>query len=294
MNDRERLAEQFEQQRPYLRALAYRTLGSLSEADDAVQDTWMRLSEADNDAVQNLRAWLTTITARVSLNMLRSRKYRLEGGLGTHVPDPVVSSADRLHPERSVLLAESVGLALLIVLDTLAPAQRLAFVLHDMFAVSFEEIAPMLDCTPVAARKLASRARRRVGEQAPVCGRDLTRQREVVEAYFAAAHDGDFERLLALLDPDIVLRSDGGRRRANVSAVVRGAKAVCERAMAFRRLPLCLKPAVVNGNAGVVVLSNGQPFSIMSFTIVGPRIVEVDILADPERLLTLDLSFLEQ
>lgn len=292
MDELSSLAEQFERQRPYLRAVAYRTLGSLSEADDAVQDTWLRLSRSDTNAVENLRAWLTTVTARVSLNMLRARKYRREEPL-THVPDPEVRPADGLHPEQTALVADSVGLALLVVLETLAPAERLAFVLHDMFAVPFEEIAPMIDRTPVATRKLASRARRRVSEQAPTPDRDVNRQREVVDAYFAAAHDGDLERLLAVLDPDVVLRTDGGTQRAAVSALVRGADAVSQRAIAFTRLPLYQRPALVNGAAGVVVFSHDRPFSIMAFTVVGARIVEVDILADPERLPHLDLSFID-
>jgi RNA polymerase sigma factor (sigma-70 family) len=293
MDERQWLAEQFEQHRSHLRAVAYRMLGSLAEADDAVQETWVRLSQSDSHAVENLRAWLTTIIARVSLNMLRARKSRREEPIAAHVPDPVVSSADGVDPEQAVMLADSVGLALLIVLETLAPAERLAFVLHDMFAVSFEEIAPMVDRTPTAARKLASRARRRVREQAPVPERDLARQREVVDAFFAAAHDGDFERLVALLDPEAVLRSDGGPQRPGSSATIRGAKGIAERAVEFAQLSLVRKPALINGAAGVVVFSGGRPFSVMGFTVVGSRIVEIDILSDPERLRHLDSSVLD-
>lgn len=293
MNEREALAEQFERQRPYLRAIAYRTLGSLSEAEDAVQDAWLRLSQSDSGTVLDLRAWLTTVTARLALNRLRARKSHREEPLTVHVPDPVVTAAEGSHPEKSVLLADSVGLALLVVLETLAPAERLAFVLHDMFAVPFEEIAPLIDRTPVAARKLASRARQRVREQSQLPKRDPARQRAVVDAYFAAAHDRDFERLLTLLHPEVVLRCDGGRHRARLSSLVRGAKAVSGRAIAFARLALPREPAIVNGAAGVVVLSEGVPFSIMGFTIGDSRITEIDILADPERLLGLDLSFLD-
>lgn len=292
MDERGQLAERFEQQRPYLRAVAYRTLGSLSDADDAVQDTWLRFSRSDTDAVENLRAWLTTIVSRVSLNMLRARRHRREEPIDTHVPDPLVSSADGLHPEQPVLMADSVGLALQVVLDRLTPAERLAFVLHDIFAVSFDDIAPMVDRTPTAARKLASRARSRLSEHALAPERDVVRQREIVDAYFEAAYDGDFDRLLAVLDPAVVLRTDGGTRRAQFSVVIRGAKAVSERAIAFARLPLQRKPVLVNGAAGVVVHSGGGLFSVMGFTIVGPRIAEIDILADPERLGKLDLSFL--
>lgn len=289
MNERKWLVEHFERQRSHLRAVAYRMLGSLAEADDAVQETWLRLSQSDSHAVENLRAWLTTIIARVSLNRLRARKSRREESIA-HLPDPVISSAEGVDPERQVLLADSVGMALLIVLETLDPAERLAFVLHDMFAVSFEEIAPMLDRTPAAARKLASRARRVVHEQAPLPERDLARQREVVDAFFAAAHDGDFDRLVAVLDPEVVLRSDGGTQRPSV--VIRGAKAVAGRAVNFARLSALRKAALVNGAAGVVVVTGDGPFAVMSFTVVGSRIVEVDVLSDPERLRRLDLSAL--
>jgi RNA polymerase sigma factor (sigma-70 family) len=262
------LAERFEQQRPHLRAVAYRMLGSLSDADDAVQETWLRLSQPDDGEVENLRAWLTTIVSRVSLNMLRARNSRGEEPMETYVPDPVVSSAEGADPEQQAVLADSIGLALLVVLETLAPAERLAFVLHDMFAVSFEEIAPMVD-------------------------RYLTGQRKVVDAFFAAAHDGDFERLVAVLNPEVVLRADGGMRRPGASVLVRGAEAVAARAAAFSRFSADAKPALVNGAAGVVVVRHGRPFSVMGFTVVGSRIVEIDVLSDPERLRGIELAVLD-
>ncbi len=290
MDAHEWLAEQFEQQRSHLRGVAYRVLGSLAEAEDAVQETWVRHSQSDSSEVDNLRAWLTTITARVSLNMLRARKSRCEEPIVTHLPDLVVTAADGPDPEQSALLTDSVGLALLVVLETLAPDERVAFVLHDMFGVSFEEIAPMVDRTPTTARKLASRARRRVREQAPAPDRDLARQREVVDAFFAAAHDGDLDGLVAVLAPDVLLRGDAGPQRLGASVFLRGPGAVAERAIAFARLPLHRIPVLVNGAAGVVVLSRDQPFSIMGFNVVRSKIVEIDILADPQRLRQMDLS----
>ena len=290
MDDQDWLAERFEQHRGRLRAVAYRMLGSLTEADDAVQEAWLRLARADASGVENLGAWLTTIVARVSLNMLRARKSRGEESMATHMPDLVVSDPDTVDPEQSLELADSVGLALLIVLDTLSPDERVAFVLHDMFAVSFEEIAPMVDRTPTAARKLASRARLRVREQAPASDRDVSRKREIVDAFFAAAHDGNLDRLLAILDPEVVLRSDAGPQRIGASVFMRGANPVAGRAAAFARLPLDRIPVLVNGEIGVVVLSKGRPFSIMGFTIAGSKIVEIDILADPQRLRQMDLS----
>jgi RNA polymerase sigma-70 factor (ECF subfamily) len=290
MDERELLAEPFEQHRSHLRAVAYRMLGSLAEADDAVQDTWLRLSRSDTHEVENLRAWLTTIVARISLNMLRARKSRREVPIDTHLPDPVISSADGADPEQQALLADAVGLALLVVLDTLTPAERLAFVLHDMFAVPFDEIAPMVDRTPAATRQLASRARRRVRAQAPVPDQDLARQREVVDAFFAAARDGDFDRLVAVLDPEVVRRADGGARRPADSAVIRGAEAVAAQALTFARLAPYVRPALVNGAAGAVVIRDGEPFSVIGFTVVGSRIVAIDALFDPGRLRQLDLS----
>jgi RNA polymerase sigma factor (sigma-70 family) len=268
-------------------------LGSTSEADDAVQEAWLRLSRSDTREVENLGAWLTTVVARVCLNMLRSRKSRREEALGPHLPEPIVSRADGVDPEHEALLADSVGLALLVVLDTLAPAERLAFVLHDMFAVPFDEIAPIVGRSPTAARQLASRARRRVRGAAPVPDADLARQREVVDAFFAAARDGDFDALVSVLDPDIVLRSDGGEERPGVSIVLRGARAVAERALTFASLSPFVRPALVNGAAGVVVAPRGRPFSVMGFTVTHGKIVEIDALADPARLRRLDLTVLE-
>jgi RNA polymerase sigma-70 factor (ECF subfamily) len=289
MDERDWLAERFEEHRGHLRAVAYKMLGSLSEADDAVQESWLRLSRADTSEVENLRAWLTTVVARVSLNVLRSRRTRREEPLDVHVPDPVVSRDDGTQPEHEALLADSVGLALLVVLDTLAPAERLAFVLHDMFGVPFDEIGGMVDRSPAAARQLASRARRRV-QGAAVPDADLAAQRRVVDAFFAAARDGDFEGLLAVLDPDVVSRGDGG---PGASAVARGARDVAARALTFARLAPFVRPALVNGAAGAVVAPRGEPVSVMGFTVVGGRIVELDAITDPERLRALDLAVLD-
>jgi RNA polymerase sigma factor (sigma-70 family) len=287
------LAERFEEHRPRLRAVAYRMLGSLGEAEDAVQEAWLRVSRADTSVVENLGGWLTTVVARVCLNVLRSRRSRREEPLGVHVPDPVVSREGGGDPEHEALVADAVGLALLVVLETLAPAERVAFVLHDLFGVPFEEIAPIVDRTPAAARQLASRARRRVRGAAPAPDPDLARQREVVDAFFAAARRGDFEALVAVLDPDVVLRSDGGALRPSASAVVRGAAAVAGRALTFARLSPFVRPALVNGVAGVVVAPRGQPFSVMGFTVRGGKIVAIDALVDPERLRRLDLAVLD-
>jgi RNA polymerase sigma-70 factor (ECF subfamily) len=287
------LAQRFEEHRAHLRAVAYRMLGSPSEAEDAVQEAWLRLSRSDTSGVENLGGWLTTIVGRVCLDMLRSRRSRREGPLGVHVPDPILSRQDGIDPEHEALLADSVGLALLVVLETLSPAERLAFVLHDMFAVPFEEIAPIVGRSEVAARQLASRARRRVKGATPVPDTDLTSQREVVDAFLAAAHGGDFEALLAVLDPDVVLRSDGGLVRPGLSREVRGARAVAEGALAFSRLVPFAQAALVNGAAGVVAFRRGQPVSVMGFTVRAGKIVEIDILADPARLRRLDLAVLD-
>jgi RNA polymerase sigma factor (sigma-70 family) len=294
MDETEFLAQQVEVHRSHLRAVAYRMLGSVNEADDAVQEAWLRLSRSDTDEIENLGGWLTTVVARVSLNMLRSRKSRREEPLGPHVPEPIVSRADGVDPEHEALLADSVGLALLVVLETLSPAERLAFVLHDMFAVPFDDIAPIVGRSPTAARQLASRGRRRVRGAAPVPTDDLDRQREVVDAFFAAARDGDFERLVSVLDPDVVLRSDGGTKRAGVTAIIRGAEEVASRAMTFSRLSPHVRPALINGAAGVVVAPRGRPVSVMGFTVVDGKIVEIDALADPERLSRLDLTILDE
>jgi RNA polymerase sigma factor (sigma-70 family) len=293
MDDQEWLAERFEEHRTHLRAVAYRMLGSLSEADDAVQEAWLRLSRSDADGIENLGGWLTTVVSRVALNMLRSRRTRREEPIDVRVADPIVSRAEGMDPEHEALVADSVGLALLVVLDSLAPAERLAFVLHDMFGVPFDEIAPIVDRSPAAARQLASRARRRVRGSAPVPDPDLTRQREVVDAFFAAARDGDFEALVAVLDDDVVLRSDGGAGRPGATMVVRGAREVAGRALTYARLSPFVRPALVNGAVGVVVAPRGRPFSVMGFTVTGGRIVAIDGLNDPARLRRLDLAGLD-
>jgi RNA polymerase sigma-70 factor, ECF subfamily len=293
MDDHDFLAQQFEEHRSHLRAVAYKMLGSLSEADDAVQEGWLRLSRSDTSDVENLRAWLTTVVARVCLNVLRSRRTRREEPLDVHVPDPVVSRDDGTQPEHEALLADSVGLALLVVLETLTPAERLAFVLHDMFGVPFEEIAGLVDRSPAAARQLASRARRRVQGAAPVPDADVADQRRVVDAFFAAARDGDFEALVAVLHPDVVSRSDGGALRPDASAIVRGAREVAARALTYARLSPFVRPALVNGAAGVVVAPDGQPFAVMGFTVVDGKIVEIDAITDPARLGELDLAVLD-
>ena len=294
MNEQDWLAERFEEHRTHLRAVAYRMLGSLSEADDAVQEAWLRLSRSETDEIENLGGWLTTVVGRVCLNMLRSRRTRAEQPIDEmHVPDPIISRESGLDPEQEALLADSVGLALFVVLESLDPAERLAFVLHDMFAVPFDEIAPMVGRSPAAARQLASRARRRVQREAPEPDADLVAQREVVDAFFAASRDGDFEGLLAVLDPDVVVRADGGAARPSATVVVRGAEAVAARARSYAHLAPYVRPALVNGAAGAVVTPHGRPFSVLAFTIRGGRIVAIDSLADPERLAELDLTVLD-
>jgi RNA polymerase sigma factor (sigma-70 family) len=289
VNEQDWAAERFEDHRTHLRAVAYRMLGSLSEADDAVQEAWIRLNRADTHGVDNLSRWLTTVVARVCLDMLRARKARREESLdGVHVPEPVVGYKDRLDPEQEALLADSVGLALLVVLDTLTPTERLAFVLHDMFGVPFNEIAPMVGRSPTAARQLASRARQRVrGAATP--DPDIHRQRQVVDAFFAAARDGDFERLLTVLDPNVVLRAD---RAVPIGAptVFRGAHQVAGRALFFARLAPVVRPALVNGAAGWVVAPHGRPFAVLGFTVVHEKIVEIDVIADSERINRLDVA----
>jgi RNA polymerase sigma-70 factor (ECF subfamily) len=293
MDEKEWLADRFEEHRSHLRAVAYRMLGSLTEADDAVQDTWLRLSRAGAGGVENLGGWLTTIVARVCLNMLRSRGTRREEPLGAHLPDPVISAGGELQPEDEALLADSVGLALLVVLDTLSPAERLAFVLHDMFELPFEEIAPMVGRTPAAARQLASRARRRVkGAAIPAPDPDLARQREVVDAFFRAARGGDFDGLVGLLDPEVVLRADFGARRPGASTVIHGPAAVASQALVGAFPAAQLHPALVNGAAGVVVTVAGRPFAVLGFTVTQGRIVEIDAIADPERVRTIAAAVL--
>ena len=288
----ERLAEQFEAHRAHLRAVAYRMLGSASEAEDAVQESWIRLGRTDVSAVENLRAWLTTVVGRVCLDMLRTRTSRREDALDVHVPDPVITRADG-DPESDAMLADSVGLALLVVLETLEPAERLAFVLHDVFGMAFDEIAPIVERSPAAARQLASRARRRVQGKAPNADTDVHQQRRVVDAFLAAVREGDFERLVAVLDPDIVLRADGGAL-AGLSRLVRGAQDVVAQAASFSKLGLSSQVVLVNGNVGVLSrLPDGRLFSVIGFTIAGGKIVEMDILADPARLSRLDLSAID-
>jgi RNA polymerase sigma-70 factor (ECF subfamily) len=260
-------------------------LGSLSEADDAVQDAWLRVSRAETSEVDDLGAWLTTIVARVCLNMLRARNRRRETLVGVHLPDPVITLTADLQPEEEAMLADSVGLALLVVLDTLSPAERLAFVLHDMFDLTFEEIALMVGRSPVAARQLASRARRRIkGAEIPVPDPDLARQREVVDAFFRAARGGDFDALVALLDPGVVLRSDFGARRPAAPRVFHGPSAVARQALIGALPGAQLHPVLVNGAAGMVVTTRGRPFAVMGFTVVEGKIVEIDAIADPERV----------
>jgi RNA polymerase sigma-70 factor (ECF subfamily) len=290
VDDHDWLAEHFEENRARLRAVAYRMLGSTGEADDAVQETWLRLSRSDISGVANLGRWLTTVVARVCLDMLRSRKSRREEPLDVYVPDPVVSWEDGGHPEQEALLADSVGLALLVVLETLSPAERLAFVLHDLFAVPFDEIAPIVGRTPAAARQLASRGRRRVqgAPTAPDAG--LRRQQEVVDAFLTASRDGDLETLLRVLDPDVVLRLDRGAAATPPSREIRGPQGVIGLGFRFGGKGWVAHPALVNGAPGLVVTYQGKPFSVMGFTVRGERIVEIDILADPRRVSRLGLE----
>ncbi len=291
MEQHDWLAEQFEAHRIHLRAVAYRMLGSLSEADDAVQETWLRLSRSDTSGVDNLAGWLTTIVARVCLNMLQSRKSRREEPVGADLPDPVAGDEDGIDPEHEALQADSVGLAMLVVLDTLAPAERLAFVLHDMFAVPFDEIAPIVERSPAAARQLASRARHRVQGAGVARDPDPPRQRAVVGAFLAASRGGDFDALLALLDPDIVLRADRAAVQAGAAQEVRGAAAVAE---TFSGRAQAAQPALINGAAGAVWAPGGRPRVVFSFTVAGGKIVAIDLLADHERLRQLDLEILER
>ena len=291
MNERDWLAERFEERRTRLRAVAYRMLGSLSEADDAVQESWLRLNRTDADAIENLDAWLTTVVARVSLNMLRARKTRREEPIEAQLPEPILDRADGMNPEHEALLSDSVGLALLVVLETLSPPERLAFVLHDMFAVPFDEIAPIVNRSPESTRQLASRARRRVQGEGKGPDADLETQRRVVDAFLAASREGDFDQLVAVLDPDVVLRADFGH--AGESRVVRGAREVAGQALFYAQFGLELRPVLVNGAVGMVTFRNGEPFSLGAVTVRGGKIVELDFLADPERLRELDLTVLD-
>ncbi|HEX2377899.1 MAG TPA: sigma-70 family RNA polymerase sigma factor [Gaiellales bacterium] len=291
MTEQEWLATQFEAERPHLRAVAYRMLGSLAEAEDAVQDAWLRVGRADTSEVENLRAWLTTIVARISLNMLRTRRTRREDALDVRLPDPIIDPADGTDPAHEALLADSVGLALLVVLETLTPAERLSFVLHDMFAVPFEDIAPIVERSPEATRQLASRARRRVRGAAPVPDPDIDAQWEVVEAFLAAARGGDFDALVAVLDPDVELRADGGLE--GITQHIRGAETVASQALTFRRFNLTMRRALVNGAAGMVSFMDGKPFSLCALTIKDGRIAKMNFLTDPERLAAIDFAVLE-
>jgi RNA polymerase sigma-70 factor (ECF subfamily) len=291
VEEQEWLAQRFDEHRGHLRAVAYRMLGSLSEADDAVQEAWLRVSRSETSGVENIGGWLTTVVGRVSLNMLRSRKARREEPLGVHLPDPILDRADGMNPEHEALLADSVGLALLVVLETLSPPERLSFVLHDMFAVPFDQIAPIVDRSPAAARQLATRARRRLQGENAVPDADLTTQREVADAFLAAARGGDFEALLEVLDPDVVLRADFGVE--DESRVVRGARLVAGQALFYSRLGLEFRPALVNGVVGGVALRDGEPFSVAAVTVRGGKIVALDFLNDPERLRRLDLAILD-
>jgi len=290
MDEHEWLVERFQEHRTNLRAVAYRMLGSLTEADDAVQDTWMRLSRSDTSEVENLGGWLTTVIARVCLNMLRARNVRRGESIAAHVPDAVVRPEGILQPEDEALIADSVGLALLVVLDNLTPAERLAFVLHDMFDLPFGEIAPMVGRTPAAVRQLASRARRRVkGAEVPRPDPDLARQRQVVDAFFSAARGGDFDALVEMLDPGVVLRIDSGPKRPAASMVIQGSAAVVTQARrglrAIMTRPVVdVRPASVNGAAGVVVTMGGQPVTVIGFTVVDGKIAEMDAIADPDRV----------
>ena len=296
MTEQDWLAERFEERRARLRALAFRMLGSLSEADDAVQEAWLRLGRSEAGEIENLDGWLTTVVARVCLNMLRARDARRERPLDPHVPEPILTGAEGVDPELEAILADSVGLAMLVVLETLSPPERLVFVLHDMFGVTFDEIARIVGRSPGAARQLASRARRRV-QGTPVPDADLARQRAVVDAFLAATRDGDFEALMAVLDPDVVRRADFGPVPAVASATeIRGAQAVAEQAIAGLRgrgPSVVIRPALVNGAIGRVVLDDGQPVAVMGFTVSEGRIAAIDILADPERLSELDPAFLD-
>jgi RNA polymerase sigma-70 factor, ECF subfamily len=283
--------EEFERHRPHLRGVAYRMLGSLSDADDAVQEAWLRLNRSDAASIENMRGWLTAVVARVSLDELRARKARREQSGDESLPDPVVSHRDGVDPEQEALLTDSVGLALLVVLETLSPPERLAFVLHDVFAVPFSEIGPIVGRSPEAARQLGSRARRRIRSRRTLPDADLGTQREVFDAFLAAARGGDFEKLLKLLDPEVVLRADSGPLAGGLREI-RGAAAVAGQVVAFSQLGLDVRPALVNGTPGAVSFLNGEPFSLGAITVSGGKIVEIDILADPARLRELDLTVL--
>jgi RNA polymerase sigma-70 factor (ECF subfamily) len=282
------LADEFERHRGQLRAVAYRILGSTGEAEDAVQEAWIRLSRSDAGEIENLRAWLTTVVGRIALDMLRSRRTHREEPVPVHLPDPIIDAVDGTTPENEAVIADSVGLAMQVVIERLGPAERLAYVLHDMFSVPFDEIAPVLERSPEATRQLASRARRRVRDEDPEPDLDLGRQREAAEAFMAASRDGSFEALVAVLHPDVVLRPDFGPVPA--SKEVRGAEAVAKQAQTFARLDLDTHMVLVNGALGVIATRAGKPFSIGTFTVRNGRIAELYFLTDRRRIERLDLS----
>ena len=292
MSDRDDLATRFETQRPHLRAVAYRMLGSLDEAEDVVQDAWLRASRADTKKVENLAGWLTTVVARLSLDRLRTRRSRREEPIDLAVPDPILSSAAEVDPEEEALLADSVGLAMLIVLETLSPAERLAFVLHDTFGLPFEQIAQMLGRTPTATRQLASRGRRRVRGATASAEVPLRRQWELVDAFLAASRNGDIGALVRVLDPDVLVRADAGAGTTPLGRTrgIRGAAAVAQQAMAFRHLAPGARRVLVNGGAGFVVFAGGRPYAVVGFGFNASSITEIDFLLDPDRLARLDLS----
>ena len=290
MDEPDWLTQGFQAQRAQLRAVAYRMLGSVREAEDAVQETWLRLARSDTSSIDNLNGWLTTVTSRVCLDMLRARAARREDPLEVHVPDPIVSREDGNDPEQQALLADSVGMALLVVLATLSPTERLAFVLHDIFAVPFDQLGPILERSPAAAKQLASRARRRLRGAAPSQDADRARQRQLVDAFLAAAQGGDFERLLLVLPPDVVLRADAGAGPMGPSQLVRGSAAVAGQALRFAPIGRNARPALINGSPGLIAVHDGQPLAVLAVTMQDGLIVEIDILADPERLRRLDLT----
>jgi RNA polymerase sigma factor (sigma-70 family) len=293
MDELDWLAERFQTHRGHLQAVAYRILGSLSEADDAVQEAWLRLSRSDTREVENLRGWLTTVIARVCLDMLRSRKSRREEPLDAQVSEAIVNTKDAIDPEHEAIMAESVGLALLVVLNTLAPAERLAFVLHDMFAMPFDEIAPIVGRSPTAAKKLASRARHRIRGTTRIPSADLTRQRQVVDAFLAASRSGDINAILAVLDPDVVRRADYAAVPTGTATEVRGAQAVAKETLTHSQRARFAQPALVNGALGIVVVVRGQLDLALTLTIKDEKITEIDVIADPARLHQLDLAVLD-
>lgn len=284
MREEDTVTQQFENERQRLRSTAYRMLGSLAEADDAVQETWLKLNHADSAAIRNLSAWLTTALSRVCLNLLRARRSRREEPLELHMPDPIVGGSHAHDPEAQLLWGDAVGMALMVVMDSLGPAERVAFVLHDMFAVPFDEIAPLLEKSADATRQLASRARRRVRESTPEPETDAAKQRVAVDAFFAASRDGDLDALVSVLDPDVVLRSDGGVRRPQQTVVLQGASTVAGQAVMFRELAPYVRAASINGSEGALIVVDDRVVSVMAFTVSNGLVVAIDVLADPERL----------